>query len=132
MRLAKAQMKRKFTILLGIAMCCLLLINTGIAQDRKIRVVKGRQLMVTGEVPSDKERSYFFKAKKGQTLTVKITGNDAAYFVLFAQHNFDAETFSEETRGWSGKLPRADAGEYAIRLGSYFRVATYRLEILLK
>lgn len=124
-------MKKKFLILFGIAALCLLSANIGTAQDKTIRLVKGRKLVLKGEVSDQKDRSYFFKANKGQTLTVKLIGRDAV-FVLYAQHNFDAETFSEETKSWTGRLPNADSGKYSIQLSSYYKVASYTLEILLK
>ena len=123
-------MKHKFTALLSATVLSLILSNSVIAQDKNIRSIKGRKLVLKGEVSDQRDRSYFFKARPGQTLTVKLTGRDAV-FVLFAQHNFDAETFSEETKAWSGKLPRAASGEYAIRLISYHKIASYKLEILL-
>jgi hypothetical protein len=124
-------MKNKVAILFVIFPLSLLSANFAVAQDKKIRLVAGRKLILKGVVRDGEDRSYFFKAKKGQNLMIKLTGRDAV-FVLFAQHNFDAETFSEETKFWSGKLPKADSGEYAIRLSSYYKVASYTLEVLLR
>lgn len=33
---------------------------------------------------------------------------------------------------WSGRLPNADSGEYAIRLISNYKVASYTPEVMLK
>lgn len=118
-------------MLFGILILSLLTANLAAAQDKNIKVFKGRKLIIKGEVSDQKDRTYFFKAKKGQTLTVKLIGRDAV-FVLAAQHSFDSENFTEETRIWSGKLPNADSGEYAIRLSSYHKVASFTLEITLK
>ncbi len=124
-------MKKKLFILFGIAVFVLFLTDSATAQDKHIKVVKGKKLVLKGEVSDQKDRSYFFKAKKGQSITIKVIGRDAV-FTFFAQHNFDAETIVEETKLWSGKLPNADSGEYAIRLISYHKVASFRLEITLK
>ena len=124
-------MKKNPAVLFGTVILCLFSMTFAFAQDKHIRLVKGKKLVLKGEVGDQADRSYFFKAKKGQNITIKLIGRDAV-FVLFAQHNFDAETFSEETKLWSGKLPQADAGEYAIRLSSYHKVASYILEIMLK
>ena len=124
-------MKKKLAILFGIVVLGLLLTNSIAAQDKHIKVIKGRKLILKGEVSDQKDRTYFFKAKKGQSFTIKLIGRDAV-FILAAQHNFDSEEFSEETRIWSGKLPRADSGEYAIRLSSNYKVASFTLEIMLK
>lgn len=124
-------MRKKPAIIFGIIILSLFSIIFVSAQDKHIRLITGRKLILKGAVRDGDDRSYFFKAKKGQNLSVKLIGRDAV-FVLYAQHNFDAETFSEETKSWSDKLPKADAGEYAIRLSSYYKVASYTLEILLK
>ncbi|MGI8641121.1 MAG: hypothetical protein ACR2MG_14395 [Pyrinomonadaceae bacterium] len=124
-------MKKKLLVLIATVVLCLLATNFVSAQDKHIRLVKGKKLVLKGNVSDQADRSYFFKAKKGQNIIIKLIGRDAV-FILFAQHNFDAETFSEETKLWSGKLPNADSGEYAIRLSSYHKVASYTLEILLR
>jgi hypothetical protein len=124
-------MKKKLITIVGIIVLSWLTANSVIAQDKNIKVVKGRKLILKSEVSDQKDRTYFFKAKKGQTLVIKLTGRDAI-FVLAAQHKFDSEDVSGETKSWSGKLPQADSGEYAIRLSSYYKVASYILEITLK
>ncbi len=124
-------MKKKLVILFGIVVLSLLAANSITAQNKHIKVVKGKKLVLKGEVSDQKDRTFFFKAKKGQTVTIKLIGRDAV-FMLFAQHNFDAEEFSGETKLWSGKLPHAGSGEYAIRLSSNYKVASFTLEITLK
>lgn len=123
----------KSLVLFGLSVTLLMVLFDvpAAAQDKKIRLVKGKKLVLNAEVSDQQDRSYFFKAREGQMVTIKLTGRDAV-FELFAQHNFDAEPFSEEIKSWSGKLPRADSGEYAIRLSSYHKIASYRLEIVLK
>ncbi len=124
-------MKKKLKLMLGIMFVGLLVTNFVNAQDKNIKLVKGRKMVIKGEVSDQKDRTYFFKAKKEQNFTIKLIGRDAV-FILAAQHNFDSEDFTEETKSWSGKLPNADSGEYAIRLSSNYKVASYTLEITLK
>lgn len=124
-------MKKYLMLAFGIAVLSLLLTISATAQDKNIKVFKGKKLVLKGEVSDQKDRSYFFKARKGQQITFKVIGRDAV-FTFFAQHNFDAETIVEETQFWSGKLPQADSGEYAIRLISNYKVASFMLEITLK
>jgi len=124
-------MKKNLMIVVGITLLSLFLANSNFAQDKHIKIAKGKKLVLKGEVSDQNDRSYFFKAKKGQQITIKLIGRDAV-FTFYAQHNFDAETIVEETKLWSGKLPNADSGEYAIRLISYHKVASYKLEIKLK
>jgi hypothetical protein len=121
------------TVVLGWLILCVS-IGSATGQDRKISVIKGKKLILNGSVANERDRTYFFKAREGQAVSIKLTGDDAALFILFAQHSFDAEPFGEETgmTTWSGRLPRAHSGEYAIRVASYFKVAKYRLEVLLK
>jgi hypothetical protein len=124
-------MKKNFVFLFGIVILSLLTANFVTAQDKNIRVVKGRKLVLKGEVSNQKDRTFFFKAKKGQSFTIKLTGRDAV-LILAAQHKFDSENYTQETKSWSGKLPQADSGEYAIRLSSNYKVASFTLEITLK
>ena len=124
-------MKKNLTIMFGIAAFALLFANFANAQDKNIKLVKGRKMIIKSEVSDKKDRTYFFKAKKGQNFKIKLIGRDAV-FILAAQHNFDSENFTEETKSWTGKLPNADSGEYAIRLSSNYKVASYTLEITLK
>jgi len=123
-------MKRKLAILCVIFVLCLLSANTAVAQDKNIRLVKGRKLTLKGEVSDQAERSYIFKAKAGQHLSIKLIGRDAV-FILSGGTAGSVEDYSEETKSWSGKLPPSD-DEYYIRLSSYHKVASYTLEITLK
>ncbi len=124
-------MKRKLAILCVIFVLCLLSTNTAVAQDKNIRLVKGRKLILKGEVSDQAERSYIFKAKAGQHLSIKLIGRDAV-FILSGGTAGSVEDYSEETKSWSGKLPPSDGNEYYIRLSSYHKVASYTLEITLK
>lgn len=124
-------MKKKLTVMFEIMAFALLLTKFANAQDKNIKLIEGRKTVIKGEVSDQKDRTYFFKAKEGQNFTIKLIGRDAV-FILAAQHTFDSENFTEETKSWSGKLPRADSGEYAIQLSSNYKVASYTLEIMLK
>ena len=72
-------MKKKLFILFGIAVFVLFLTDSATAQDKHIKVVKGKKLVLKGEVSDQKDRSYFFKAKKGQSITIKVIGRDAVF-----------------------------------------------------
>ena len=45
----------------------------------------------------------------------------------------DAEDIATETHSWAGKLPEPDEdGMYLLKVTSFYKVATFRLEILLQ
>ncbi len=56
-------MKKKLLVLFGIAVLSLLLTNSAAAQNKNIKVVKGKKLVLKGEASDQKDRTYFFKAK---------------------------------------------------------------------
>jgi hypothetical protein len=124
-------MNKVLKISIGTIVLCLLATSLASAQDKRIRPVKGRKLILKGMVREGADKSYTFKAKEGQQLTVKLIGSDAA-FTLYASHPFDVESISEETQSWSGKLPANQDGEYKIAMISNYKVADYTLIILLK
>lgn len=124
-------MKKLLTVVIGTIVLCLLSTNLVSAQGKRIRLVKGRKLILKSMVREGADKSYTFRAREGQQLTVKLTGSDAA-FILYASHPFDVESISEETQAWSGKLPANQDGEYKIAMISNYKVADYTLEILLK
>ncbi|MDQ2937198.1 MAG: hypothetical protein M3R67_06790 [Acidobacteriota bacterium] len=124
-------MKKLLKISVGTIVLCLLATNFVSAQDKRIRLVKGRKLILKGMVREGADKSYTFKAQEGQQLTVKLIGSDAA-FTLYASHPFDVESIIEDTQSWSGKLPANQDGEYKIAMISNYKVADYTLIILLK
>lgn len=61
----------------------------------------------------------FFRARKGQRVSVKITSADgAAQFNLGAMNEFDVDPIKDNTQSYTGKLPFAGTGEYVIRVES--------------
>ncbi len=127
-------MKKKLMILFGIIMLTLLTVNFVSAQyaplEKRIKLVKGQKLVLKGQVYEGADFYYNFKARKGQTLTVKLIGRDADFTI----NTMDIEVapFTKETKSWSGKLPLDDGNEYSIKLTSNYKSASYRLEILLR
>ncbi len=69
---------------------------------RQTYLVKGRKLILKSMVREGGDKSYTFKAREGQQLTVKLIGSDAA-FILYASHPFDVESISEETQSFPGR-----------------------------
>ena len=127
-------MKNKLTILFGMTVVFLLTINFVSAQsaplEKRIKLVRGQKLVLKGDVYEGDDFYYNFKARKGQTLTVKLIGLDA----VFTLNTMDIEVapFTKETKFWSGKLPEDNGSGYSIKLTSNYKSASYRLEIMLR
>jgi hypothetical protein len=102
---------------------------------KRVRFTKGQNAtVVKGQVsPEGNRYLYFFRARKGQRLTVLLTSVDNnAVCDIGAHHQFDYEPITEEVTEWSGVLPRADAGEYSIEVRSLNETARYTLKITIK
>ena len=127
-------MKKKLMILIGITVLFLLTANLVSAQnaplEKRIKLVKGQKLVLKGDVYEGDDFYYNFKARKGQTLTVKLIGRDADFTV----NTNDGEIYpiTKVTKFWSGKLPYDNTNEYSIKLTSNYKSASYRLEITLR
>jgi hypothetical protein len=127
-------MKKNLLFLIGIGLMTLVLTGAVSAQynqtEKRINVVSGKKLIIKGAVRDTDEISYVFMARAGQKLTVKVIGRDAD-FTIFAIHAFDAEQIAEDTQLWSKTLPDLVDGKCSITVHSNYKVADYRLEILL-
>ena len=127
-------MKKKLLTLSGIIVMALLMTNFVSAQnaplEKRIKLLKGQKLVLKGDVYEGDDFYYNFKARKGQTLTVKLIGRDADFTV----NTNDGEIYpiSKATKSWSGKLPYDNTNEYSIKLTSNYKSASYTLEILLR
>jgi hypothetical protein len=124
-------MKMRPLSFLSVLIVTFFLVSAAHGQAKALQIVRGKKLVVTGNVRDGNDRIYMFKAREGQRLTVKLTGPDTA-FSLFGGAT-DAEDIATETQSWSGKLTEPDEdGMYLLRLTSLYKVATFRLEILLQ
>ena len=127
-------MKNKLTILVGIMILALLTANFVSAQsaplEKRIKLVKGYKLVLKGDVYEGDDFYDNFKARKRQTLTVKLIGRDADF--TLNTMDTDVAPFTKETKFWSGKLPLDNGNEYSIKLTSNYKSASYRLEIMLR
>src|ERR1700709_931815 len=123
-------MKRKLIILPAVLL--LVLLSTGLvsAQAKTIHLIRGKKLVLKGQIREGDEFSYLFRAREGQRLTVRIIGRDAV-FSLYGGAVY-SDSVCEEKQLWSGKLPEGDAdNEYAIKMKSNYKLAGYTIEILL-
>lgn len=130
-------MKRNFLILFAVCLSVLLVTNSVSAQsysrvaEKRITPVKGKKLVLRGAVRDGDEVAYRFKGRAGQRITIRITGRDAD-FSLYLIRGLDAQLIAEDTKFWSGELPPDFNGACEIAVHSNYKVAGYRLEILLK
>ena len=102
---------------------------------KRLRFTRGSSSKtVKGQVsPEGNRYLYFFKARKGQRLTVRLVSDDGnAVCDVMSHGQFDAHPVVEETVDWTGRLPEADAGEYSVEVRSTGGLAKYVLEITIK
>ena len=128
-------MNKKAMIFIGTAMLALLAANLISAQsaplEKRIKLVTGQKLVLKGDVYEGDDFYYNFKARKGQTLTVKLISRDAD-FTVNTNDGTEIYAISKVTKSWSGKLPYDNTNEYSIMLTSNYKSASYRLEITLR
>lgn len=130
-------MRKKFLILCAICFSALLMTVEVSAQtynrvsEKTVKPVRGKKLILTGAVRDGDEVVYRFRARAGQKVTVKIIGRDAD-FSVYLNHGLDVEPVANETKSWSGTMPPEFDGHCEIGVHSTYKLADYRLEILLK
>jgi len=113
---------------------------TSTAQERRqvikqLRFTRGSiSQTLKGQVrPEGNRYLYFFKARKGQRLTVRLVSQDNnAVCDVHSHGTFDANPVVEQTVDWTGKLPEADAGQYSIEVHSTGGLARYVLEVTIR
>lgn len=88
-------------------------------------------MVLKGAVRDGDEVVYRFRARAGQRVTVKVIGRDAD-FSVHLNYGLDVGTVAEDTKSWSGTMPAEFNGHCEIGVHSTYKVADYRLEILLK
>jgi hypothetical protein len=99
-------------------------------REKNVKLVKGKKVVLTGSVRDGDEVRYRFKARAGQRITVKVIGRDAD-FTVDLNHGLDVEPVAQDTKSWSGTMPREFDGHCEIGVHSTYKLAAYRLEVLL-
>lgn len=131
------KMKKTFAIFFAICLSVWLTTGDVSAQsynrvsEKTVKVVRGKKLVLTGAVRDGDEVVYRFRARAGQKVTVKITGRDSD-FTVYLNHGLDVEPVAQDIKSWSGTMPREFNGHCEIGIHSTYKVADYRLEILLR
>lgn len=118
----------------------LLLVGVGPASAqeqviKRLRFTRGsNSKTVKGQVrPEGNRYLYFFKARKGQRLTVRVTSDDGNAVCDVMGHGlFDVNAVVENTVDWTGRLPETDEGQYSIEVRSTGGLAKYVLEVVIK
>jgi hypothetical protein len=129
-------MTKTFLILFTICLSAWLIAEQVSAQsynrvsEKEVRVVKGKKLVLTGSVRDGDEVLYRFRARAGQRVIVKVNGRDAD-FTVYLNYGLDIEPVAHETKSWSGTMPREFDGHCEIGVHSTYKLASYRLEILM-
>ena len=114
-----------------------LLLPAGIASaqtgsTKTVRFQRGKNSAVLkGAVVRGTQDRYILGAKKGQTMTVKVTSleKNASFTVYFSGEQESLEG-SEEATNWTGKLP--DDNNYVIVVAPTRGNATYTLTVTIK
>jgi len=119
---------------LALAFVCSFALSSLVAQGvkKKIQFARGSSsATVQGAVIRGERDRYYLGAKKGQTMSVKITSEeDNAVFQVYLPGEEDALPGAgdgDDAKDWSGELPR-DA-EYIIVVGGTRGNASYRLKV---
>ncbi len=108
------------------------------AQEQVIRRLRftrgGSSKVVKGQVREGGKRYlYFFKARAGQRLTLRLVSDEGnAVADVMSHGQFDANPVVENTADWTGRLPEADINEYSIEVRSTGGLARYVLEVIIK
>jgi hypothetical protein len=130
-------MKKRFITLFAICISVWLMTDAVSAQtynrvsEKNVKVVRGRKLVLTGSVRDGDEVLYRFKTRAGQRITVKVIGRDAD-FTVYLNYGLDVEPVAQDTKSWSGTMPREFDGHCEIGVHSTYKVAAYRLEVFVK
>jgi hypothetical protein len=130
-------MRKTLSILFAICLSGSLLTGVVSAQtynrvsEKSVRVVRGRKLVLSGAVRDGDEVLYRFRARAGQKVTIKVIGRDAD-FTVYLNHGLDVEPVANDTKLWSGTMPPEFDGHCEIGVHSTYKVANYRLEILVR
>jgi hypothetical protein len=119
---------------LAVAFACCFALSSLLAQGvkQKIQFARGSSSStVRGAVVRGDRDRYYLGAKKGQTMSVKITSEeDNAVFQVYLPGEEEALPGAgdgDDAKDWSGDLPR-DA-EYVIVVGGTRGNATYSLKV---
>ncbi len=129
-------MKKRFLILFAVCLSAWLMTDEASAQtynrvsEKTIKLVKRKKLILKGVVRDGDEVLYRFRARAGQRITVRIIGRDAD-FSVHLNHGLDAELVAQDTKSWSSTMPPEFNGHCEIGVHSTYKLADYRLEILL-
>jgi hypothetical protein len=98
-------------------------------KTKKVRFARGKSsIVLKGAIVRGTEDRYIVPAKKGQTMSVKISSleKNANFTVYFAGEQESLEGSTEATK-WTGKL--SDDNNYVILVGASRGNATYTLVI---
>jgi len=120
--------------ILAVAFICSLAMSSLLAQEvkKKIQFQRGSSsATLKGAVIRGEADRYYLAAKKGQTMSVKITAvEDNAVFQVYLpgeEESLPGASDSDDATNWSGELPQ-DA-EYVIVVGGTRGNASYTLKV---
>ena len=130
-------MRKTFLIVFAVCLSVYLMGGEVFAQsynrvsEKNVRVVRGKKLVLSGAVRDGDEVLYRFRARAGQKVTIKVVGRDAD-FSVWLNHGLDVEPVANETKSWTSTMPAEFNGHCEIGVHSTYKLANYRLEILVR
>lgn len=128
---------KKTEVLIGL----LLVISTlrappAFGQVKSVNLPNGKTVMLRGQVRPGGVRFYVFKAKSGQSLTVRLISPNRAVFSLDVVYNLAepivSDVIEEGKTSWSGRLPELNSDLFGVGVTTPAGLAAYRLEITLR
>lgn len=110
---------KKISALFGISILALLFLfsaDSGNAQTKqRVRFARGESgANVSGSVKGYKYIDYIVGARKGQKMSVILTGSSSAEFAIMMPDGGNLGMDAVQVREWTGELPAS--GDYAIRV----------------
>jgi hypothetical protein len=133
----KTNATRRVRRIVAISFICAFTVSSVFAQGvkRKVRFVHGASsTTIRGAVVRGERDRYYVGAKRGQTMSVKITSREdnAVFQIYFAgeQESLSGAGEEDDATNWSGELP-AD-NDYVIVVGGTRGNASYTLTISIR
>jgi hypothetical protein len=118
-RISLQKKMKKLSALFGISFLTLLFLfaadNASAQTKQRVKFSRGESgASVSGSVKGYKYIDYVIGARKGQTLSVNLTGSSSAEFAIMMPDGGNLGMDATQVREWTGELPAS--GDYAIRV----------------
>lgn len=126
-------MKKTILILILITLASVAVFTQDVETvEKRIKVVKNRQLVINGEIKDGVEYHYIFKDPKAKILNIKIISKSAD-FKLAVADDIEVYEFTKWIKSYNGKANNElNTQDWIIKVRSNDKSAQFRLVILVK